>query len=746
MRHTKKKILPFVFASGLLASPFAQAAQLGKLEVLSGAGEPFVAEIQVDLVAPEERASLQARLASVEAFNAARLTLDPNLKNLRFAIQDGNQPGTALVKITADKPLPAGFIDTLVELTWAGGRVAREYTLTIPVAPVAAQEPPVTQLPEIRPPMTPPQTAPQTAQRPAQQAPAAQPPASTATTPAPQARNVLADGSLQVQRGDTLSELALELTGDGVTLNQAMAGLYEANKDSFINGSVHMIREGAQIQVPNRAALRARSGNEALLILAQNDDRNVYSAYARQIGLLTVENQSTADSSTSTQGTIAPVQDANVAAAPREDRLQIAPGAAQGAGSADASAEELTAKNKALAEANERIALLEKNVSDLQRLLDMQNDVAEPAAGSASNGTATEAEAEANGVDSPEVGVELPSDTLNETDADSSDAVAEPAVDEPVDASAGVEAPVAQTPAEEVPFDWMPWILGGAGGLVVLLILLLIARSRRNKTEEESSGFDADDNNSFSEVNEFDEAAAAASAGAAAERANSLNKSEDSDFDLDEVLNDRLKQAPPEEATQFVAPAPVVNPEPAEEIPALNNESDEALQQKDSLDSEVTLEFPEEETPANQSNSILDDLDEIEKGTIAAQEELDEIRKSPVADAGASDDDLSSAFDDLVDSDPDKAAETQVPPTGEPENTTNQEEAFDKAMVDLDVDVPNPKVDDATWQEVATKLDLAGAYVEIGDADGAKELLNEIVKKGDVDQVRKAKALLATLN
>ncbi|MFP5483870.1 MAG: FimV/HubP family polar landmark protein, partial [Gammaproteobacteria bacterium] len=74
------------------------------------------------------------------------------------------------------------------------------------------------------------------------------------------------------------------------------------------------------------------------------------------------------------------------------------------------------------------------------------------------------------------------------------------------------------------------------------------------------------------------------------------------------------------------------------------------------------------------------------------------------------------------------------------------EEAFDKALVDLDVDVPNPKVDDATWQEVATKLDLAGAYVEIGDADGAKELLNEIVKKGDVDQVRKAKALLATLS
>ncbi|PZO28498.1 MAG: pilus assembly protein FimV, partial [Betaproteobacteria bacterium] len=159
MRHTKKKILPFVFASGLLASSFAQAAQLGKLEVLSGAGEPFLAQIQVDLVLPEERASLQAKLASAEAFKAARLSMDPNLKSLQFAVQDGPQPGTALVKITSAQPLPAGFIDTLVELTWAGGRVAREYTLTVPVGVAQAAEP-ATSLPEIRPPMTPPDVAP----------------------------------------------------------------------------------------------------------------------------------------------------------------------------------------------------------------------------------------------------------------------------------------------------------------------------------------------------------------------------------------------------------------------------------------------------------------------------------------------------------------------------------------------------------------------------------------------------------
>jgi pilus assembly protein FimV len=721
VRHTKKKILPFVFASGLLVSSFAQAAQLGKLEVLSGAGEPFLAQIQVDLVLPEERASLQAKLASADAFKAARLSMDPNLKNLQFAVQDGPQPGTALVKITSVQPLPAGFIDTLVELTWAGGRVAREYTLTVPVGVAQAAEP-ATSLPEIRPPMTPPTaTAPKAA---APKLPAAsEPPAASAPS--------VAEGTFNVQRGDTLSELALQLVGDGVTLNQAMAAIYEANKASFINDSVHLIREGAQIQVPNRAALRARTANEALLILAQNDDRNVYSAYARQIGLLTVDNQVAAADTTSTQGSITPQEQAPKAnAGAPADRLQIAPGAAQGSGNADANAEELVAKNKALAEANERIALLEKNVSDLQRLLDMQKDLSnEPIAPSA-DGPAVETDA------TESTTVEVPSETLAEP----------PVASEPPASTDGVQAP-----AEEQPFNWLPWILAGVGGLVVLLVLLLIARARKNNAKSDEGEFEAEDESSFSEVNEFDEAIAAASAGIAAERATGLNQAENSDFDLDEVLNDRLKQADVDEATQLRATPAEVKAEPgvAEDIPELNEASDEAQQHKESLDSEVTLDFPEEESSEAKSGSILDDLDEIEKGTLAAQEELDELRKQPLPQHDVNSREIDAAFGDLIGEEPVDEKPVELDEADKADAAASDvipEEAFDKALVDLDVDVPNPKVDDATWQEVATKLDLAGAYVEIGDADGAKELLNEIVKKGDVDQVRKAKALLATLN
>jgi len=52
---------------------------------------------------------------------------------------------------------------------------------------------------------------------------------------------------------------------------------------------------------------------------------------------------------------------------------------------------------------------------------------------------------------------------------------------------------------------------------------------------------------------------------------------------------------------------------------------------------------------------------------------------------------------------------------------------------------------DPKWQEVATKLDLAKAYEEMGDKDGARELLNEVLREGDAAQQGQANQLLAKL-
>jgi len=48
--------------------------------------------------------------------------------------------------------------------------------------------------------------------------------------------------------------------------------------------------------------------------------------------------------------------------------------------------------------------------------------------------------------------------------------------------------------------------------------------------------------------------------------------------------------------------------------------------------------------------------------------------------------------------------------------------------------------------EVATKLDLARAYVDMGDPDGAFEILEEVVVNGDQSQRQLAKKLLKSLD
>jgi pilus assembly protein FimV len=58
---------------------------------------------------------------------------------------------------------------------------------------------------------------------------------------------------------------------------------------------------------------------------------------------------------------------------------------------------------------------------------------------------------------------------------------------------------------------------------------------------------------------------------------------------------------------------------------------------------------------------------------------------------------------------------------------------------------PTPSVLDGQWHDAATKLDLAKAYQEMGDVEGAREILQEVLHEGDDQQKAEAKSLLAKL-
>jgi len=53
---------------------------------------------------------------------------------------------------------------------------------------------------------------------------------------------------------------------------------------------------------------------------------------------------------------------------------------------------------------------------------------------------------------------------------------------------------------------------------------------------------------------------------------------------------------------------------------------------------------------------------------------------------------------------------------------------------------------DEHWHEVATKLDLAKAYQEMGDADGAREILEEVMREGDNTQRESAEKLMQQIS
>jgi len=51
----------------------------------------------------------------------------------------------------------------------------------------------------------------------------------------------------------------------------------------------------------------------------------------------------------------------------------------------------------------------------------------------------------------------------------------------------------------------------------------------------------------------------------------------------------------------------------------------------------------------------------------------------------------------------------------------------------------------SSWDETATKLDLAKAYIDMGDSEGARSILNEVMSEGNAEQKQQARDLAAQI-
>ena len=356
------------------------AAGLGRLSVQSGLGQPLRAELEVTSVGREEAPTLQVKLAPLSAFRAANLEFNPALTNIRFAL-DRRQDGSYLVRISSAQAVNEPYLDMMVELTWATGRVIREYTVLL--------DPPALKVtPDIVAPAAPPApvaAAPAPLPRPAASVPTPAPAAATAgaaplpaplPTPTPDraAPSTASGGGYTVKSGDTLGKIANQNRGTA-SLDQMLVALFRANPDAFINKNMNLLKAGAQLSIPADADAANVAGPDARKeVAAQSADFAQYrSRLAQAAGAAPV---AAAPAAAAAGGKVTTkVDDKSAAAKPGGDQLKIARAddKASAAAAAAAKADEAAAKQRALKEEQERAAQLKKTNEAIQKALEVQS-------------------------------------------------------------------------------------------------------------------------------------------------------------------------------------------------------------------------------------------------------------------------------------------------------------------------------------------------------------------------------------
>jgi pilus assembly protein FimV len=272
-----------------LASSSAMALGLGDIRVLSKPGQPLLAEIPVISADPAELQNLRVALASPVTFARVGLERPVGLvSELQFELTR-NAQGRAVVRVSTQAPVTTPSLNFLIEADWGQGRLVREYSALVDapnsalavaepeiVAPAGAMSNAIVRDPEPVPAAaaaaaTPTPPAQDTPSRTTPVPPRNASPRAAAPAPAPPAARLAADGSITVQRGQTLSQIAGAMAREqGINRNQAMIALLRANPEAFIRGNVNLLKQGAVLRGPAGDNATPIDANEAAAIVREH--------------------------------------------------------------------------------------------------------------------------------------------------------------------------------------------------------------------------------------------------------------------------------------------------------------------------------------------------------------------------------------------------------------------------------------------------------------------------------------------
>lgn len=788
IRHLQ---LPLALALALGANS-AHALGLGAIEVKSGLNQPLVAEIPILSAAPGELEELEVRLASPEAFARVGLERPVGLTaNLQMEV-GRNAAGQPVIRVTTTNRFNEPFLTFLLEANWGRGSVVREYSALVDppyiapavirpletpqVAAAPALPPPAPAAPTVAEPvaMPEPEPLPEVAEIPAeplppapepepqpsapepvaaapQPAPAPQPepepepeplpepepapepvaapeprpaPApAPAPRPAPAPVPVPAPGSYgPVADGQTLWSIANANRPDAsVTVNQMMLAIQRANPEAFIGDNINQLKRGAVLRIPaSEEALQIGQAEAAQLVRAQAE------AWQARRGAVPQPAEAVADASRPAPATPArpTAPQGRLEIVPPAGEAQGARGVQSGAAGTDSGAE-LRAE---LTQTREDLAVREVEVQELRSHI---------------------AELEAQQADSQRL-IEMQSSQLKALQERLAAAQGEPAAPAPAPATPAAEpaaAPSAPAPvATPDPWYMNPLVLGG-GALVLLGGLVLALRGKRGPKPAPVPTRRISD----------DEALKASLPGGRAEAATPVQEA-----DPDQAERERLQaavEARPEDLEAHLSLLRHLHKQDdrmAFEIAAqamrvrVRSTLDPrwreavvmgvAIAPGNPLFSEAGWNQPRfgdtgviPATPAAApAPPVADDLSDFD-----SLADLADAAPATVPDAADEDwDRLALAVDAAP------AAAAPPAPAVEPPPSLALEPEPETVLAFEPEAEPAPDASSADDDASATKIELAQAYLEIGDVDGARGMLEEVVAEGSPVHRAEAERLL----
>ncbi len=750
-----RKFAAAVFSLGCIHASSSFALGLGEIKLDSFLNEPLKA--RVDLLNTEGLHSdeVRIRLATREDFERMGVERAYFLTSISFAV-NVDASGKGVISITSEDPVLEPYLDFIVEARWPSGRLLREYTVLVDpplfdtTTPVMSATERVSEVEGI--PM------------PGESGKKSADPAAASGTRVDVRKSGLAPGAMpdrdfnaetssspragsryMIHRDDTLWEIASSARPAGSSVHQTMLDIQRLNPDAFIDGNINRIKAGYIIYLPTEGDISSQDLSAALAeVKQQNADWEAGRASAP----------------------ITSGPKLRISAEPAQDSDESVADAGTYAAGGSAAAEELERASLEQAEMAEELAAVQQQVNTLQRIVSVKDDqiAALQAALEEAGGSAEELEDALSAGDeelmtstgdtlgelsSAADGAE-PGDSLSAAAAASGEELAaspedagaesEPEVVEaPEPASAPVPS-VTTPPAEDSGI--MSKVLYGVGALVLALLAFFFVRKRRQEdADEEPLAI----NDAFADV-QLKEENVAPVAEPDPEPLAELEEELDEPVETTVADNRGYGERRHDEYASDVDTGDALA------------EADIYIaygrypQAKDLLQNALVNE------PGNTAYRLKLLETELQMGdTTAAEAQLRELETLGDASAVARARELlgeGDSFDsppDGLGAEIDSELESDFAGLEIEGSDAEAGEILDEELdlsADFDDDALGAEVDDedlviaAESNGMSTKLDLARAYMDMGDDSGARQILEEVVAEGSEEQKAEAGALL----